>query len=195
MSSRSSVRRENIPPSRSFVNIYVTGFMGTGKTVVGRRLARKLNRHFVDLDSEIVRTTRRSIPHIFSEDGERAFRRLEDKVFRRFAVRKKSVVALGGGTLLNRQNMLLARKTGVIVCLEASLEVILQRVGNAGERPLLNLPGNLPEREQRRMALARIRAMLARRRSVYQQSDFFVNTSRRSVAQVAAAVQSVLEKC
>jgi len=96
------------------MNIYISGFMAAGKTTVGRKLARILGRRFVDLDAQIERRGRRSIPKLF-EDGEKSFRRLESAALRLAARQNGQVVALGGGALLSAQNKRLARSSGILV--------------------------------------------------------------------------------
>ena len=119
-------------------NIALIGFMGTGKTAVGQALARRLDRKFVELDSLIEQKAGKSIPHIFQQDGEAAFRELEIEVTKDIAREKDLVIACGGGIVLNQINIDRLRQQSSIVHLTASPKVILKRVsGEAGERPLI----------------------------------------------------------
>ncbi|MCX5795372.1 MAG: shikimate kinase [Elusimicrobia bacterium] len=163
--------------------IYLTGFMGAGKTSVGRSLARRLRRPFVDLDSEVERAAGRPIRELFQR-GERSFRRLESAALRRAAARKAAVVALGGGTLLRRSNRLLVRKTGLLVSLSCSEAALWSRLRpDDGKRPLLGAGAGRRER---------LRRLLARRRGLYRDADRVVSTTRRTPAQAAAQIGGLL---
>jgi shikimate kinase len=119
-------------------NIVITGFMGTGKTTVGRLVAEKLSRPFIDTDEEIVRRTGRSIPDIFAHDGESNFRHIERRMSRFLAAQHGLVIATGGGMLVDESNRDVMLASGLVVCLNAAPEAILQRLKNDPvERPLL----------------------------------------------------------
>ncbi len=113
-------------------NIALIGFMGTGKTVVGKVLAKKLNRKFVELDSLIEHKTGKSIPDIFQQDGEVAFRELEIEVTKEVSRDRNLVIACGGGLVLNKINIDRLKNGSVIVCLTASPRVILKRTSGDG---------------------------------------------------------------
>ena len=143
-------------------NIILTGFMGTGKTTVGQILAARLGYAFVDTDVLIEARTGRSIPTIFAEDGEAAFRQLEREVAAELASRQGLVIATGGRLMLDPVNAAVLGATGRIFCLTATPELILARVladDKAIERPLLQ--GSDPA--------ARIRQLLAERAPLYAQ--------------------------
>jgi len=119
-------------------SIVLIGFMGVGKTAVGKVLAEKLGRKFVELDSLIEHKAGKSIPDIFQQDGEVAFRELEIEVTKQVSTDKNLVIACGGGIVLNKINIDRLRQQSRIVYLTASPEVILKRVsGDGDERPLL----------------------------------------------------------
>lgn len=119
-------------------NIVITGFMGTGKTTVGRLVAARLNREFIDTDAEIVRRQGRAIPDIFAQDGESAFRAMEGRLCRFLAAHRGYVVATGGGMLVDEGNRRVMLASGLVICLSATPEAIEARVGQTGgERPLL----------------------------------------------------------
>ena len=121
-------------------NVALIGFMGSGKTAVGRALAKKLNRKFVELDLLIEQKAEKSIPEIFQQDGEIAFRELEIEATKEIAREKYLVIACGGGIVLNKINIDRLKAESVIVYLTASPRVILKRVsGEAGQRPLLEV--------------------------------------------------------
>ena len=105
-------------------SIALIGFMGAGKTVVGKALAEKLGRKFIELDSLIEEKAGKSIPEIFRQDDEVVFRELEIEVTKDVADSKNQVIACGGGIVLNKINIDRLKKESVIVCLTASPKVI-----------------------------------------------------------------------
>jgi len=146
--------------------------------VVGKVLAKELNREFVELDSLIERKAGKPIPEIFEQDGEMAFRELEIEVIKEVAGNKNQVIACGGGIVLNRINIDRLRKDSVIVYLTASPSVILKRVSNGGERPVLKI-NNLPT----------IQELLRFRKPFYERAaDFKVNTSRANINSVVGQI-------
>ncbi len=164
-------------------NIALIGFMGTGKTAVGQVLAKKLGRKFFELDSLIEQKAGKSIPEIFQQDGEIAFRELEIEVTKEIAKKNNSVIACGGGLVLNKINIDRLREVGVIVYLTASPGIILKRVlKEIGQRPLLEV--NNP-------ALA-IQNLLKFRKPFYERAaDIIVNTSKLDINAVA---EQIIEK-
>ncbi len=161
-------------------NVALIGFMGTGKTAVAHLLAKKLDREFVELDSLIEQKAGKSIPEIFQQDGEIAFRELEIGVTKEVAGRKNAVIACGGGLVLNKINIDRLRKEGIVVYLTASPRVILKRVSSEeGSRPLLEVDNP---------ALA-IQELLKFRRPFYERAaDITVNTSKLSISAVAEQI-------
>jgi shikimate kinase len=147
--------------------IFLTGFMGTGKSRVGRVLARLLGCPFFDTDAEIERTTGLSISEIFDQQGEAAFRRMERQVLEGLGEEDR-VVATGGGTVLDSENRAVMRHVGRIICLSARPETIVRRVGNGDTRPLLS---GSADRE------GRVRELLTIRARAYQDADLVVDTS------------------
>jgi shikimate kinase len=156
--------------------VYLTGFMGTGKSAVGRALARRLRRPFVDLDAEIERLSGKGVAALFEERGERDFRRLERRALQRTARRRGLVVALGGGALLDKRNRALVEKTGVLVKLTCSRRELVRRLRSTRwSRPLL-AGGTLDHR---------VRRLLRERRSAHGEAKIFVSTTTRSSAEAA----------
>ena len=160
-------------------NLILTGFMGTGKTTVGRRLARQLEYEFTDTDAVIVARAGMPVAEIFATRGEAGFRRLEADLARELSTREGLVVATGGKLLLDPDNAEALSTSGEIFCLSADLATILARVcADAGpERPLLAGPD--PE--------TRIAALLKERREAY--ARFVqVDTTERSPRAVVEAI-------
>jgi len=163
-------------------NIYLTGFMGTGKTSAGREIAKRMKRSFLDLDELIEKQEGKSIPDIFQEKGAAYFRGLEKKFLAEISSKDKQVVSCGGGIVIDPDNIRLIKKTGVMVCLTARPEVIMQRTCLSAHRPLLNVSN---PREK-------ISSLLAQRRKFYEQADIMVDTSEISVKKTAVYVLNVL---
>jgi len=158
-------------------NVYVTGFMGAGKSSAGRRLARLLKRRFLDLDADIARRSGRPVAELFAR-GEAFFRRLEAAALRRAARRRGLVVALGGGALLSAANRGLVAGSGVLASLTCAERELWRRLRrDPGGRPLL---GPAAGRRQR------LRRLLRRRQGLYRGADLRVSTTHRSPARAAA---------
>jgi shikimate kinase len=163
---------------RRVVNIALIGFMGTGKTSVGRLVADQLNFDFLDTDDLIQTRRGLTITEIFSTDGEPAFRQLEQKLVAELAARTQTVIATGGGLPTIPENLTSLKTHALVVCLWASPENIWDRVKNQTHRPLLHDPD--PQKK--------IRELLAAREPFYKQADVLLNTELRSVREVAQQV-------
>ena len=125
--------------------VYLVGMPGSGKSTVGGELAGRLGVPFVDLDAEIERREGRTIAEIFASAGEAAFRALEAKELVRAATRDPSVVACGGGVVLEPANRITLRNTGTCVFLDVPIDVLRERVRPSEERPLIRHAGDLDE--------------------------------------------------
>jgi shikimate kinase len=165
-------------------NIVLVGFMGTGKTSIGRRISTQLRMCYVDTDDVIERDSRRRISDIFSEDGEPAFRELESEAVRKVSKLDNHIISTGGGVVLKETNMVELRRNGIIFCLTATAEEIYQRVRHQSHRPLLQTPD----------ALAKIRSMLEERHPYYAKADYMVETTGRSFGEVMAYIKRVFAK-
>jgi shikimate kinase len=118
-------------------HIYLCGFMGSGKTTIGRLLAKRINRRFVDTDEEIEKIQLRSITEIFEQSGEPEFRRIEKELIRKIALEKEpAVIALGGGSMMGLDEQRIVKESGILIYLQCSNHVLLQRIRNT-LRPLL----------------------------------------------------------
>ena len=168
--------------------IYFTGFMASGKSRVGRAVAEKLGRPFVDTDAFIAERAGKSVSDIFAQDGEAAFRKMErDAIAEIAADTNPRVVALGGGTLTQSENLALIRKTGILIRLWATPETLSERIGRKNTRPLM--AGLSPEER-----LEKIRTMLAEREKYYSCADFSVESSNAySEDRVVFRVLSILK--
>ena len=124
-------------------NIIFVGFMGTGKSLVASRLAKRLGRRFVDTDTWIEHEAAMSIAQIFAAEGEAAFRQRERHAIARACQEKELVIATGGGAIVDRENARTMKASGPVICLTARPEVILQRVRGDTTRPLLQGPNPL----------------------------------------------------
>lgn len=116
-------------------NIILIGFMGTGKSSLGRRLARRLGYKFIDTDSAIEKVTGKTVAQIFRKDGEIRFRSEEKLQVRKLSGQSGLVVATGGGTVLDQENVDLLKQNGIFICLRADPEIILQRVKTKSAGP------------------------------------------------------------
>ena len=166
-------------------NIVLVGFMGTGKTCVGQRLAGLLNMTFLDMDRVIEERTGKTVSRIFAEDGEPRFRALERELVQELAARSGLVIATGGGIVLNSENLRDFGRTGLVVCLTATPEAIFKRVAAETHRPLL--AGG----DKQQMIVARLEA----RRALYEAIPVQVDTSDLTVEQVAERIAAIYESC
>ncbi|HEU4753604.1 MAG TPA: shikimate kinase [Armatimonadota bacterium] len=163
-------------------NIILVGFMGTGKSSVGRLLAARLRRRYFDTDSWIVRETGMSIPTLFADFGEQAFRDMETRAAQEVSGRTGLVVSTGGGILGRPRNLELLRASGVLICLQAGVDTILQRTAPWDSRPLLRDAPN---------PRATVEQLLARRAEQYARADWAIDTSGLEPADV---VERICEK-
>jgi shikimate kinase len=150
-------------------NLYLVGFMGTGKTTVGRAVAQRLGYQALDSDHEIERMKGLPVAQIFATEGEPAFRALEREFVEGGHPDRAVVVACGGGLVVQPGLLGLLQARGVVICLHASLETILQRIGQTRTRPLLNVED--PE--------ARLRRLYAEREAIYKRAGTVILTDSR----------------
>jgi len=162
------------------LNFALYGFMGVGKTVVGKALAEMMGMAFVDLDEEIVKRAGRTISEIFDEGGEEAFREIERAITQEIAARDEQVIACGGGTILDADNLSSLKHNSKLVLLTAEPEIILKRIeAEEDVRPLLNGEDKLQ----------RIRSLLEARNSAYiQAAELILDTSGMTAEQVAEKI-------
>jgi shikimate kinase/3-dehydroquinate synthase len=166
-------------------NIVLTGFMGTGKTTIGRQIAQATQRPFYDLDDLIQQQFGKTIAEVFSEDGEAAFRVAESQLCARLAEERGVVISTGGGALVNAQNRRALEATGTLICLTATVDEILDRLDALDDRPLL--PGTRTERA------ARIQELLDERRPAYGAIPHHVDTTGSTPEAIVEQVMRTLE--
>jgi len=164
-------------------SIALIGFMGTGKTVVGKALAEKLGKEFIELDALIEQKAGKTIPEIFQQDSEIAFRELEIEAAREVSQRKNVIIACGGGVVLNKINIDRLKQESLIVYLTASPEVILKRTSSdRNERPLLEATDKASE----------VRRLLQYRKPFYERAaEITIDTSKLDIDSV---VTRIIEK-
>lgn len=168
----------SVSECRKIENVALIGFMGTGKSSVGRLAAELLQFTFVDTDEMIETTAGKSIFKIFEEDGENVFREYERRILEELRSLKRSVISTGGGVGGSEANLASLKQHALVVCLWASPQIIWTRVRTQTHRPLLQTPD--PK--------AKIQELLALREPFYRQADVLVNTEVRSVREVAQHV-------
>ncbi len=157
-------------------NIILVGFMGTGKSATGRLVAKQLKREFVDMDSVIEERTGKKISDIFAQDGEAYFRSLERGLVQELSARDNLVIATGGGMVLNADNIRDFSQTGVVICLHADPDTILQRVARDTHRPLLEGDDD---------KIKAIREVLAKREERYRTIPLQIKTTNRTIQDTA----------
>jgi len=164
-------------------SIALIGFMGTGKTVVGKAMAQRLCKEFIETDSLVEQKAGKTIAEIFQQDSEIRFRELEIETVKDVAGKKNVVIACGGGVVLNKINVDRLRKENIIVCLTASPRIILKRTNkDDSERPLLMTANRI----------LNIQDLLRFRKPFYERSaDITIDTTRFDIGEV---VEEIIKK-
>jgi shikimate kinase len=159
-------------------NIILIGFMGTGKTSIGKKLADKLDLHFIDTDKEIERLEGKSIAEIFEIHGESYFRELEKEIVSKYCEKNGQVISTGGGVVLDSDNMKKLKAAGVVILLKARPEIIYRNICNNANRPLLNT--NDP--------MKRIIEMLEDRKEYYKNNHYEIDVSDMTADEAVARI-------
>jgi shikimate kinase len=168
--------------------IYIIGFMGSGKTTTGKKLAEGLNWEFIDLDLEIEASAGKTISEIFSRSGEEYFRKLESELLHKLDIKEDTVVSLGGGTPCFSDNMDYINKTGISVYLKMTPAQLSKRLSiESGERPLLK---NIPEKDRRLY----ITAKLAEREIHYNKASIIVNAGSLRIGNLISRLESIMQE-
>lgn len=163
-------------------NVVITGFMGSGKSSVGREVAQRLGWPFVDMDALIEEREGVPIPDIFAQRGEAYFRKVEKDLCRELAAKRGLVIASGGGTLLPIENRRLMEEGGWVICLAADIEELLERIPEDGSRPLLQ--GDYRKE---------VETLLAERHQAYAQIPIQIDTTGLTIAQIARLIVAFVE--
>ena len=164
--------------------LYLIGFMGVGKTTIGKQIAALNKVVFIDTDSQIEIKTSKSIKEIFETDGEIAFRKLETDTIR--SINKKAIIACGGGLPAHNNNIEYLKHKGIVIYLKASTETLIQRLEiNKNKRPLIS---NLTNKKR----LEFIRKVLKDREKTYKQADYTIETDNKTVKEVLREINSLL---
>lgn len=170
--------------------LYLTGFMGSGKSTIAPLVADELGYSLYDLDAAIVERAGRSIPEIFEQSGETGFRQLEREMLETTAALDRTVVSLGGGAVTVGSNLDFVRRHGYLIYLKVPVDLLADRLYGAEGRPLLrNEHGELLSRAQLR---AKISNMLAERSSFYERADCIVDAGHPSPDETAKSILSAL---
>lgn len=166
-------------------NLILIGMMGSGKTTMGRALARHLGKDFVDSDQEIQKRTGVSIPYIFDIEGESGFRERESRMLAELVQHDNIVLATGGGAVLDEQNRELLRNAGIVIYLKASVNDLWHRTHHDKNRPLL----------QTKDPYGRLTELHQVRDPIYQQvADIVVQSGKQSVHSLMLALVADIEK-
>lgn len=166
--------------------ILLTGYMGAGKSTVGRHLASALGYRFIDTDRELVKRFGKSISKVFEQDGEGAFRQAEEGLLKEFLTAEHGwVISTGGGTLASQERMELAQDIGVVVYLEADIDMLFERViFSPKDRPMINVPNAEQVFKQR----------FKQREPFYTQANITVHSDERQPRAVVDNIVTALTK-
>ncbi|MFC1668614.1 shikimate kinase [Chlamydiota bacterium] len=165
-------------------NIVIYGFMGTGKSLIGRMIATHYGMDFIEMDDQIEQEEALSISAIFAEKGEDYFRLCERNLVKKLAKKENTVISTGGGVVLNKENISDFAKGGVGICLWARPEVILKRTKKGNKRPLLLVKNPIEE----------INRLLKQRDPYYKVVTHHVDTSLATPQEVVEKIKNILEK-
>ena len=164
--------------------LYLIGFMGVGKTTIGKKIATLNKVVFIDTDSQIEKETSKSIKEIFKTDGEIYFRKLESDTIR--SINRKAIIACGGGLPCHNNNIEYLKKKGTVIYLKASTETLVKRLEkNKNKRPLIS---NLTNDKR----LEFIRKTIKEREKTYKQADYTIETDNKTVKEVLREINSLL---
>jgi shikimate kinase len=167
-------------------HIFLTGFMGSGKSTIGKKLATRLGAKFIDTDEIIELSQKMEIKNIFKVEGESHFRKYEEVVLERIIdTEKNAVISLGGGTLLSDVNLKKVRDAGILIYIKSNPSEIWKRIKHSTRRPLLRKDG---ENWTRQMYLNRITELMAEREAGYEQAQFILDRDGKEVDEIVGEI-------
>lgn len=172
--------------------IYLTGFMGSGKSTIGPILANTLGWDFFDLDKLIEEKTGKKIREIFEQEGENHFRKLETNTLIEISESQNVIISLGGGTVANEENLEILKKTGKIIYLKVSLDTVYQRLKYKRDRPALTK--NNSESLSREEMTGRIKKLMDNRVKYYEQADYTIDTDTNSLGKTIDKIVKIIFK-
>ncbi|UCD15780.1 MAG: shikimate kinase [Candidatus Omnitrophota bacterium] len=165
-------------------NIYLVGFMGTGKTAVGKLLSKKLSKEFIEMDDLIEKKEGRKIVDIFAAWGESHFRKLEKQTLEEISHKTDLIVSCGGGLICSDDNSKILLESGTVFCLTATAQTIYNRTKRHKHRPLLNVSDPLQE----------IKSLLNKRKPYYDKAHYSIDTEKTSPQEAADKIIETLNK-
>ena len=173
-------------------HIFLTGFMGSGKSTIGKKLARRLRAKFIDTDEIIELSQKMEIKNIFKVEGESHFRKYEEFVLEGIInTEKNAVISLGGGTLLSDVNLKKVLDAGILIYIKSSPSEIWKRIKHSTRRPLLRKDG---EEWTRQMYLNRIAELMEEREIGYKQAQFVLDRDGKEVDEIVREILAEIEK-
>jgi shikimate kinase len=172
--------------------IFLTGFMGSGKSEIGRLLSKKLKIKFIDTDDVIESKYKRTITQIFDEFGEDKFRDIELETISDLIQNKESsVISLGGGSLVNQQNLDIVIKSGLLIYIKSGLEEIWDRINNNTKRPLLLVNGKFPSKE---IFIEKSKILLEERQKSYDKAQVIINCDEKEIEEIVEEIIRKIDK-
>lgn len=171
--------------NQSQPNLYLVGFMGVGKSAIGRRLAREMGFKYLDSDDVIESQQGKRIPEIFATEGEASFRQYERTFIESGHPAECCVVSTGGGLVIQPGMSELLKTKGIVICLFASVESIIERTSRNKDRPLLNVEN----------PAERVRQLLAEREPIYMNSGACISTEGRSIVEIVRHIRRTYAQC
>lgn len=166
-------------------NIILIGMMGCGKSTVGHLLDEKIpDFQYVDLDKEIEKEAKKTIPEIFAQDGEAYFRELESKTVQRFCNYRNQVISTGGGAVEKPENRAIMKENGTIFYLKADVKTLFDRVKKTSNRPMLF----------RENPMEAMKTLLAKREEFYKEADFTIETEKKELLEIVEEIVNEYEK-
>jgi shikimate kinase len=165
-------------------NIVLIGLMGSGKSAIGRTIAKKLGRRFIDTDRFIERKFGKTVPEIFESENEETFRTIEKETVKKVSQYVGIVIATGGGAVKNPENFKVLKESGWIIALYASPETLYKRIAGKKVRPLL-----LNQKDPVKV----LEDIFNERKTMYAQADFQISTENKEIDEIADEIISLLD--